>query len=296
MLSTGGETVGLLYLDSRLSAADMAGGNRELVQTLAIEASTVLENARLLEEERAKRVIEEELRLARAIQQSLLPRALPSEGWLRAAGGSVASRAVGGDYFDVTEVNARCWSAVVADVSGKGPGSALLASLIQGALITATGEPGALGRRMGRLNRFLLGRTGGEKYATVFYCLLDVEGRLSYVNAAHCPPIIVRCGGFAGSLDATSLPVGLIEDAAFPVVETTLKPGDKLVVYTDGVTEAQNVHGEFYGRKRLREVLAAHEADSCAAVQEAIQEAVAAFTEGAPQTDDITVLVLEFRR
>ena len=84
---------------------------------------------------------------------------------------------------------------MVADVSGKGVGSALLASLLQGALITATEGPEALGRRMERLNRFLLDRTGGEKYATVFYSLLDDDGRLSYVNAAHCPPMVVRADG-----------------------------------------------------------------------------------------------------
>jgi phosphoserine phosphatase RsbU/P len=178
-LTAGSETAGVLYMDSRISAADLAGGNRELLQTLAIEASTVLENARLLEEERAKRVMEEELTLARTIQQSLLPRLLPTDGWLRACGSSLASREVGGDYFDVTEVNAQCWSAVVADVSGKGVSSALLASLLQGALITSTEHPAAMGVRIERLNRFLLERTGGGKYATVFYCLLDRGGVFS---------------------------------------------------------------------------------------------------------------------
>src|SRR5262249_42490896 len=160
-----------------------------------IEASTVLENARLLEEERGKQQIEEELRVARTIQQSLLPGKLPTDGWMRAAGSSVASRAVGGDYFDVIQVNPNCWSAVVADVSGKGVGSALLASLLQGALVAATDRPEALGARIERLNRFLLDRTSGEKYATVFYCLVDAIGRLHYVNAAHCPPLVVRAGG-----------------------------------------------------------------------------------------------------
>ena len=116
VIAAGNETVGLLYMDSRAGTADLAGGNRELLQTLAIEASTVLENARLLEEERAKQHLEEELRLARTIQQSLLPGNLPSEGWLVARGSSVASLQVGGDYFDVMRVNTECWSAVVADV------------------------------------------------------------------------------------------------------------------------------------------------------------------------------------
>ncbi len=295
VLSTGSETVGVLYMDSRLAAADLAGGNRELLQTLAIEASTVLENARLLEEERAKHQMQEELQLARTIQQSLLPKALPLTGWLRACGSSLACREVGGDYFDVTEVNPRCWSAVVADVSGKGVSSALLASLLQGALITATDEPENLKPRMERLNRFLHDRTGGEKYATVFQCLLHAYGRFQYINAAHCPALLVRPSGRLSVLDATGMPVGLMEGADFTLADGTLFDGDKLVIYSDGVTESESAQGEFFGKKRLHDVVVAHAAESCTAIHDAIQDAVTAFAEGALQSDDITVLVLEFR-
>src|SRR4051794_599179 len=294
LVTTAHETVGVLYMDSRIAAADLAGGNRELLQTLAIEASTVLENARLLEEERRKGQLEEELRLARTIQQSLLPTNLPETGWLRACGSSVASHQVGGDYYDVTKVNPHCWSAVVADISGKGVASALLASLLQGALITATDLPAALARRMNRLNTFLLDRTGGEKYATVFYSLLDDNGKLSYVNAAHCPPIIVRAGGERVELAATGMPVGMLEAAEFEVGECNLEPGDKLVIYSDGVTEAQNNAAQFFGKKRLREAVSGRHGQSCRVVHDAIQNAVTAFTEGAPQSDDITVVVLEY--
>jgi len=295
LLTTGSETVGVLYLDSRLAVADMAGGNRELLQTLAMEASTVLENARLLEEERAKQRMEEELKVARDIQQSLLPRALPSAGWLHAAGSSVASAQVGGDYYDVIPVNDRCWSAVVADVSGKGVSSALLAALLQGALIPASDHADVLARRMERLNRFLLERTGGEKYATVFYCLLDQSGRLDYINAAHCPPIVVRPSGETAELEATSLPVGLIEGTGYQLAGRQLSPGDKLVIYTDGVTEAQNAGGGFFGKKRLFDLVLAHAGASSAALHDAIQGAVREFTEGAPQSDDITLVVLDYK-
>jgi sigma-B regulation protein RsbU (phosphoserine phosphatase) len=295
IVSTGNETVGVLYMDSRVVAADLAGGNRELLQTLAIEASTVLENARLLQEERAKHQMEEELRLARTIQQSLLPGTLPSDGWLAASGSSVASHEVGGDYYDMTVVNAHCWSAVVADVSGKGVSSALLASLLQGALITGTESTEAMSHRMERLNRFLIDRTGGEKYATVFYSLLDRDGQFSYVNAAHCPPLIVRANGERLELDANGMPVGLVETAAFPVLTQQLAPGDKVVIYTDGVTEAQNTEGQFFGKRRLREIVEAQAANTCAKIHDAIQAGVAVFTEGAAQSDDITVLVVEFR-
>ena len=238
--------------------------------------------------------MEEELRLARTIQQSLLPRSLPGEGWLRASGSSLASHEVGGDYYDVTRVSSHCWSAVVADVSGKGVSSALLASLLQGALITATEHPEAMGHRMTRLNRFLLDRTGGEKYATVFYCLLHGDGRMYYVNAAHCPPMVVRANGERLELEASGTPVGLVETAEFAVVEQRLAAGDKIVIYSDGVTEAQNLEKRFFGKRRLREVVEAHASHSCAAIHDAIQEAVAAFTEGAAQSDDITLVVLEF--
>ncbi|MGO9009854.1 MAG: SpoIIE family protein phosphatase [Bryobacteraceae bacterium] len=295
LLTTAAETMGVLYLDSRVAAADMASGNRELLQTLALEASTVLENARLLEEERAKQRMEEELKVAREIQQSLLPPALPSAGWFRAAGSSVASAQVGGDYYDVIAVNERCWGAVVADVSGKGVSSALLAALLQGALIPASDHADVLARRMGKLNTFLIERTGGEKYATIFYCLLNQDGRLDYVNAAHCPPIVVRPGGETAELEATGVPVGLIEGSSYELASRQLSPGDKLVIYTDGVTEAQDARAGFFGRKRLFDLVRAQAGASAAALHDAIQGAVHEFTEGAPQSDDITLVVLDYQ-
>ena len=171
------DTVGVLYLDSRVGAADLSTGNRELLQTLAIEASTILENARLLEEERAKQRMEEELNVAREIQASLLPRSLPVDGWFRAAGSSMPSHQVGGDYFDVKQLATGPVVAVVADVSGKGVSSALLAALLQGAFLLAS-ESLEMDQMMSRVNLFLHERTEGEKYATVFYCTVERGGRL----------------------------------------------------------------------------------------------------------------------
>jgi len=295
VVSTAEETAGVLYMDSRLAAADLAGGNREMLQTLAIEASTILENARLLEEERIKQKIEEELDVARTIQQSLLPRSLPADGWFRACGSSVASYQVGGDYYDVIPSGPHAWTVVVADVSGKGVSSALLAALLQGAFLAVSHGDAALNKRLERINAFLNERTAGEKYATVFYCLLERNGRLHYVNAGHCPPLIVRQAGGIESLAATSMPVGLVDSAEFEVSETDLASGDKIVIYSDGVTEAQNLEGEFFGRQKLRQVVMEHHADSCHALHEAVQSAVAAFTESAPQADDITLVVFEYR-
>jgi sigma-B regulation protein RsbU (phosphoserine phosphatase) len=129
----------------------------------------------------------------------------------------------------------------------------------------------------------------------VFYCLLNSDGQLHYVNAAHCPPMVVRTGAELVELEATGMPVGLMDGAVFAVAQWDLLPGDKVVVYSDGVTEAQNTAGEFFGKKRLRALLATHAAESCTTIHDAIQDAVAAFAEGAQQSDDITVMVIEYR-
>jgi sigma-B regulation protein RsbU (phosphoserine phosphatase) len=294
ILSTIDETLGLLYMDSRLGAADLSSGNRELLQTLALEASTILENARLLEGERVRQRIEEELKIAREIQESLLPRELPSSGWFRAAGRSIPSHQVGGDYFEVGRISPTCWSVAVADVSGKGVSSALLASLLQGMFLAGAQNPLQMEQMMQRVNRFLLERTGGEKYATLFYCTLDRSGSMRWINAGHCPPRLAKSGHELEALHATALPVGMLEEAAFHIEETRLAPGDKLVVYTDGLSEAQNVEGEFFGDERLCNTILAHAGAGCAELYEALNRAVTAFTSGAVQKDDITLVVAEY--
>lgn len=289
-------TEGLLYLDSKLAAADMASGHRELLQTLALEASTILENARLLEEEREKQKLEEELAVARQIQSGLLPRDLPTEGWFCAAARSVPCHQVGGDYLDVRRAGDDAWSAVVADVCGKGVSSALLASLLQGAFLLAAESSLPVPDALGKMNRFLNERTRGEKYATIFYCTLDRRGRLRWTCAGHCAPLLVRSGGSIESLEANGLPVGMMEEAAFPVEESQLSPGDKLVIFTDGVFEAQNAGGEFFEARRLRRLLKESGPGSTAGqLLDRLVAALREFTAGAEQADDMTCLILEYR-
>jgi phosphoserine phosphatase RsbU/P len=285
---------GLLYMDSRIGAVDLAGGNRELLQTLAIEASTVLENARLLEEERAKQKIEEELDVARRIQQSLLPRNLPQEGWFVVCGSSQSSHQVGGDYFDVMAIGPNTWSLVVADVAGKGVSSALLASFLQGAFLSASTATD-IGDVLSRINTFLNDRAEHGKYATMFYSKLDASGRLTYANAGHCAPLLVRKSGEVEKLDATSMPVGLVAGITFGVEHRGLEPGDRIVLYTDGVTEAENPAGEFFGRTRLREAVQDAAGASCKQMHAAIQRSIEQFTAGAEQADDLTLVVMEYR-
>ena len=294
-VSAAAGTTGVLYMDSRLGHADLSAGNRELLQSLALEASTVLENARLLEETRAKQKIEEELRLARQIQQSLFPKVMPRQGWFRAAGSSTASAQVGGDYFDIIPLGPDAWGAAVADVAGKGVGSALLACYLQGALSTATLHIDAIEQVIAFINRSLAERSQGEKYATLFCCGLGRDGRLRYINAGHCAPLLISASGAFELLEASGFPVGLLPDAAFPSEERRLAPGDRIVVYSDGVTEAHAPDGEFYGAERLRAAISASLGLACEDLHDAILRDIDRFTAGAPQADDLTLLVLEFR-
>jgi len=288
------QTVGLLYLDSRMSPADLSAGNREVLTTLAIEASTILQNARLMEDQRTKLRMESELKIARDIQQGLAPVSLPTDGWFRAAGSSWASNEVGGDYFDVRQVSADVWAAVVADVSGKGVSSALLASLLQGAFLMASGDFAEIEPTMSHLNRFLLERARGEKYATVFYCMVNSEGLLSYANAGHCAPFLVSADGRLRKLHTSGMPVGMLEEAQFQVVQMQLETGDKIVIYSDGLTEAENAAGEFFDTERLRNCLRENASLSAVELHKMLLSTLDVFVEGGVIRDDITALVLEY--
>lgn len=269
---------GLLYLDSRADQADLARGNRELLETLALEAANVLQSTRRFEEERTRRRLEEELVLARSIQENLQPRELPKEGWLRADGSSRPSRQVGGDYFDVHRLNGDSWALSMADVSGKGAGAALLASLLQGALLMA-GD--AIEEFFTRLNSFLLERTRGEKYATLFYGTIDRSGLLRYANAGHCAPQVVSRDGSLIELDSTGIPLGMVANAVHGVETFQLAPGDRLIVYSDGFTDNANTAGLFEGLANLT-------------ASDTHQVLLARLNSGEPD-DDVTLLVLEYK-
>jgi sigma-B regulation protein RsbU (phosphoserine phosphatase) len=294
-LDAAADTVGLLYMDSRAGNADLSAGNRELLQTLALEASTILEHARLLEREQDRRKIEHELTLAREIQRSLAPVHLPQTGWLRASGSSEPSYQVSGDSYDLVPLADGRWAAAVADVSGKGVSSALLACFLQGAFASAAKTASDPAAMMGLINRFLNERTGGEKYATVFCGTVRRDGRLEYVNAGHCPAILIAPDGRLDVLETTGFPVGLLPDAEFEAGSRMLLPGHKVVIYSDGVSEAHGPQGEFYGTGRLHSVARAQAAASAEALHEAILDDLARFTQGLPQADDVTLLVLEYQ-
>jgi serine phosphatase RsbU (regulator of sigma subunit) len=288
------DTLGVIYLDSRVEPADLSAGNQEILQTLALEASTVLENARLLEQDRDRQRLESELRIARAIQQDLWPHKLPSDGWFRVAASSIPSELVGGDYYDVAQLNPGCWSFLVADVSGKGVSSALLASLLQGTFLLAPSEPDQIRSLFARLNHYLCERTEGEKFATVFYGALHQDGTLHWCNAGHGSPLQLSSNGWMRAMPPTALPVGMLDETVFEVETAQLVPGDRIVVFSDGLTDAQNSSGEMFESSRVDQVLQANAGSDSHALHAALLSAVDQFTGGAPQRDDITLMVLGY--
>jgi phosphoserine phosphatase RsbU/P len=294
MLTSISDTVGLLYMDSRQAHADLSAGNRELLQTLALEASTVLENARLLEEEREKQRMEEELKVAQKIQNDLLPRELPTSGWFRAAGSSIPSREVGGDYYDLCQTDPDSWAVVVADVSGKGVSSALLAALLQGAFLLGGEAALPIEQMMARVNHFLNARTNGEKYATACYCTLHRDGALRWANAGHPQPYLIRCNGELERLPSTGLPLGMLADSTYEVLEARLEPGDRVVLFSDGLSEAEDADGEFFVKTGLPRVIGEHRESGCEELRAALERAVTQFMESPLPADDVTIVVIEY--
>ncbi len=287
-------TTGVIYLESGQGAGLLAAGDRELLETLALEASTILENARLLEQERLNRRMEEELAIARQIQQSLMPRVLPSSGWFRAATANVPTHQVGGDYCDVARIAGEAWGFIIADVSGKGVSSALLAALLQGAFFAGGHTAARMDELMSQLNRFLTERTQGEKYATLFAAVAFRDGTLRWTNAAHCPALLMRRAGTLERLEPTSMPLGMLPEAEFEVRETRLSPGDKILAYTDGVTDAHGRDKIPFGVQRVEQLAVRNAAMPCDRLIASLLAAVDSFNKGTEQEDDITALAVEY--
>ena len=285
-------TLGLIYLESRQDTV-VPQLNLELLHTLALEASTVIENATFLERERQKMLLEQELEFARNIQQSLLPRNFPNTGWLRAAGSSIPSMRVAGDYFDLHEIDPDNWAGVIADVSGKGISSALLASLLQGAFLLGSDLAASLDEVVTKINGFIVDRAQREKYATIFYAVIHSSGVMEWVNAGHCAPILISATGEKTLLQSTGMPLGLRRNARYTVERLQLAHGDKILAFSDGVPEAENERKETF-EGRLNRFVKQCGPLSAQEVHDKLMNEIRTFHGPLKPRDDMTVLVLEY--
>jgi sigma-B regulation protein RsbU (phosphoserine phosphatase) len=288
----GARVEGLLALGDKVSGAPFGDEDQDFVQTLGRQALAALEAVRLqrirLEKERQDR----ELQIAEEIQQSLFPRSWPAIPGFEVAAQSRACRKVGGDHYDLIPLSGGRVALTVADVSGKGtPASILMASVHASLRALADAlPPGAL---MERLNRFLYESTQANKYVTLFYAELDPAARrLTYVNAGHVPPYLLRADGTQGRLTAGGAVLGLLEGIAFETGTVDLGPGDALALVTDGATEAVSCDDVEFGDERIFGALRTC-CGSAAEIMETLVGAVDAWVGAAGCSDDLTVLVLK---
>ena len=288
-----GDFLGVLYMDSRRPAA-FSKLDRQILDALAADAASILDNARLVERERERQRMEQEINIARDIQQALLPRDFREFPHLAVSGINFPCLSVGGDYFDVFPLSDKRTAFLIADVSGKGLGAALLTTMLQGALsgMTLGTDPA---RVFNHVNRFLCGHSEVGRYATMFFGILDQDGEMDYINAGHPSPFLIRHGVAEEPFTEGSYPVGLIQEAEYVTARVKLEPGDTLILFSDGVTEAMDPSEELYGVPRLREVLTGQSDCALDKLQKSILESVENFAKGAHQADDLTLLIVRYR-
>jgi len=290
---TRGEFLGVLYLDSKRPTA-FSKLDRQILDALAADAASILDNARLVERERERQRLEQEIGIARDIQQALLPKNFRDYPHIAVSGVNFPCLSVGGDYFDVFPLDERRTAFLLADVSGKGLGAALVTTMLQGALsgMTLGTDPA---RVLNHVNRFLCDHVEVGRYATMFFGIIDDAGRLEYINAGHPSPVLLRNATAEEAFTEGSFPVGLVPEAEFCTAKLQLEPNDTLVLYSDGVTEAMDPDEQLYGVGRLRGVLTGKNEMPLDEIQKTVLESVENFARGARQADDLTMLLVRFR-
>jgi len=288
-----GDFLGVVYLDSRHAAA-FSKLDRQILDALAVEAASILDNARLVEYERQRQRLEQELSIARDIQQALLPRGFRDFPHLAVTGINIPCLSVGGDYFDVFPMSDDRTAFLIADVSGKGLGAALLTTMLQGALsgMTMGADPA---RVFNHINNFLCEHAEVGRYATMFFGVLSRNGDLQYINAGHPSPLLFRRGELAEPFTEGSYPVGLVPGTEYKAACVKLEADDTLILFSDGVTEAADPEDQLFGVPRLREALAGRHDAPLDQLQKAVFDSVAKFSRGASQADDITLLLVRYR-
>jgi CHASE2 domain-containing sensor protein len=243
--------------------------------------------------ERERRAVEQELAVARRVQQDLLPKGPLTAGDLQVAGANLPCFAVGGDYFDYFPLGDGRIGLAIGDVSGKGVPAALLMSKLQAILRGEASRATSVAAVAEGANRQLMdSMEGAKKFVTLFYAVLDPETRtLRYTNAGHNPPMLLRADGRLELLETGGLLVGIFAHAQYEVGVVELGPGDALVLFTDGVTEAEDRRKAQYGEERLEALIRAVRGEPAREIGDRICQEVLKFSKGTHQADDITVVV-----
>lgn len=286
-------TIGVLYLDSRERGSLLSNSTRAALETLATEAAVAIENARLYRETLEKARLEQEMRIAAEIQQALLPRSSNEGGFYEAVASTIPCRSIGGDFYDCISLPDGRFGFALGDVAGKGPAAALLSAVVQGIFAAQSEATVGPAETVSRVNRALIRRAIESKFVTLMYGVLGVDGRVTFCNAGHNPPIVIGKSGVR-RLEASGVPVGLFEMMPYTEESLSVEKGDSIVVFSDGVTEALNTKEEEFGEPRLLQLLHENLERPPQEILEALIEGVQEFTLGAPQSDDVTALVVRY--
>ena len=285
---------GMIVLSSRIHVRRFAEQDLELLSALGSVAALRIRNLALAEEGARRRELEKEMAIARQIQLTLLPDQLPEIPGYSVFAMNDASRAVSGDFYEFQGRDEGDEQVIViADVSGKGMAASLLAASFDALLMgpIEVGHPPDL--LCERVSRRLFMKTPPERYVTAIITALDPgTGRLSYTNAGHNPGLLLRADGTVQRLEANGLPLGLFPVVEYEKVEITLGPGDLVMLYTDGITEAANPKGDEFGLDRLQAVVRKYSREPLVALAVAIETAVEVFVDGTPFGDDRTIVML----
>jgi serine phosphatase RsbU (regulator of sigma subunit) len=291
-LQTQERIIGLIYVDSPFVLREFTKDDLSLLTVMANVAAARIENARLAEVEQADRIMQRDLNQAAEIQRGMLPDKAPQVDGADVAGFNAACRTVGGDYYDFFTHPGGAIGLALGDVSGKGMPASLMAMALHARVQVLAEEPGDLAAFMTRLNKATCVKCPSNRFITFFFCRLDARtGNLAFANAGHNPPVIVRASGKAEMLEGGGPPLGILSMAPYSEMRAQLEPGDVLAIYSDGVTEASNAAQEEFGEERLIDVLSRRRAEPAAAMVQAVTEALTEFAAGAPQADDITLVI-----
>lgn len=288
------DVIGVLYVDSSV-VGGLTQTSLKLLESLAFEATKSLESVRLMHEEAEKKNMEQELGMAREVQIALSPSAIKAMEHFEVAASSVPSRYVGGDFYDLIPLKDNRFVFVLGDVSGKGVAAALLAAMAQGALQVQFAANMPLTEVITSVNKMLALRSESNRFITLFSGVLDGEGHFTFINAGHNPPILARATGETEMLATKSVLLGAFDFIEYKPLQTRLNPGDVVVMYTDGVTEATNADNEMFSDERLEELVKRCVSLTAEQIKQRILDEVIRFTRGLPQGDDITLIVLKIK-
>ena len=287
---------GLLVLGPRLSEEPYSSEDKHLLDSVASQAGIALENIALAEKmaERLEgdRRVARDMEIAREVQARLFPQAMPPLETLDYVGTCIQARIVGGDYYDFLDLGPGRLGIVLADISGKGIAAALLMANLQANLRSQYAVAlEDLPRLLQSVNRLFHENTPDDRYATLFFAdYNDATRCLRYANCGHNPPLLLRAGGKLEKLCATVTVLGMFRDWNCVIEQVFLEPGDTLLIYTDGITEAPDLNGEEFGEARLEKIFRAHHRDPVNELLRSILYAVQKFS-GAEQADDLTLFI-----